>query len=246
MWKELSGKDRIASGHIDPAKTAQIVKGVAEGCVQAGCALIGGETAEMPGFYADGDYDIAGFSVGVVQKSRVINGKNIKAGDVLVGLASSGVHSNGFSLVRRLCGTDKETLLKYSPELGAGLGETLLTPTRIYVRPVLELIKKYEIKGIAHITGGGFIENIPRILPEGLGVRISLGSWESLPVFDMLARLSGLETQQLYNTFNMGIGMVMAVEPALADRVTAKAKELGEKAYIIGEVIQGEGVKLDK
>ena len=238
--------DYIASGHIDPAKTAQIVKGVAEGCVQAGCALIGGETAEMPGFYADGDYDIAGFSVGVVQKSRVINGKNIKAGDVLVGLASSGVHSNGFSLVRRLCGTDKETLLKYSPELGAGLGETLLTPTRIYVRPVLELIKKYEIKGIAHITGGGFIENIPRILPEGLGVRISLGSWESLPVFDMLARLSGLETQQLYNTFNMGIGMVMAVEPALADRVTAKAKELGEKAYIIGEVIQGEGVKLDK
>lgn len=238
--------DYIASGHIDPAKTAQIVKGVAEGCVQAGCALIGGETAEMPGFYADGDYDIAGFSVGVVQKSRVINGKSIKAGDVLVGLASSGVHSNGFSLVRRLCGTDKETLLKYSPELGAGLGETLLTPTRIYVRPVLELIKKYEIKGIAHITGGGFIENIPRILPEGLGVRISLGSWESLPVFDMLARLSGLETQQLYNTFNMGIGMVMAVEPALADRVTAKAKELGEKAYIIGEVIQGEGVKLDK
>ena len=238
--------DYIASGHIDPAKTAQIVKGVAEGCVQAGCALIGGETAEMPGFYADGDYDIAGFSVGVVQKSRVINGKNIKAGDVLVGLASSGVHSNGFSLVRRLCTTDKETLLKYSPELGAGLGETLLTPTRIYVRPVLELIKKYEIKGIAHITGGGFIENIPRILPEGLGVRISLGSWETLPVFDMLARLSGLETQQLYNTFNMGIGMVMAVEPALADSVTAKAKELGEKAYIIGEVIQGEGVKLDK
>lgn len=238
--------DYIASGHIDPAKTAQIVKGVAEGCVQAGCALIGGETAEMPGFYADGDYDIAGFSVGVVQKSRVINGKNIKAGDVLVGLASSGVHSNGFSLVRRLCTTDKETLLKYSPELGAGLGETLLTPTRIYVRPVLELIKKYEIKGIAHITGGGFIENIPRILPEGLGVRISLGSWESLPVFDMLARLSGLETQQLYNTFNMGIGMVMAVEPAVADSVTAKAKELGEKAYIIGEVIQGEGVKLDK
>ena len=238
--------DYIASGHIDPAKTAQIVKGVAEGCVQAGCALIGGETAEMPGFYADGDYDIAGFSVGVVQKSRVINGKNIKAGDVLVGLASSGVHSNGFSLVRRLCTTDKETLLKYSPELGAGLGETLLTPTRIYVRPVLELIKKYEIKGIAHITGGGFIENIPRILPEGLGVRISLGSWESLPVFDMLARLSGLETQQLYNTFNMGIGMVMAVEPAVADSVAAKAKELGEKAYIIGEVIQGEGVKLDK
>ena len=238
--------DYIASGHIDPAKTAQIVKGVAEGCVQAGCALIGGETAEMPGFYADGDYDIAGFSVGVVQKSRVINGKSIKAGDVLVGLASSGVHSNGFSLVRRLCTTDKETLLKYSPELGAGLGETLLTPTRIYVRPVLELIKKYEIKGIAHITGGGFIENIPRILPEGLGVRISLGSWESLPVFDMLARLSGLETQQLYNTFNMGIGMVMTVEPAVADSVTAKAKELGEKAYIIGEVIQGEGVKLDK
>ena len=177
------------------------------------------------------------------QLARAIS-ERVQPGDVLVALPSSGVHSNGFSLVRRLCGTDKETLLKYSPELGAGLGETLLTPTRIYVRPVLELIKKYEIKGIAHITGGGFIENIPRILPEGLGVRISLGSWESLPVFDMLARLSGLETQQLYNTFNMGI--VMAVEPAVADSVAAKAKELGEKAYIIGEVIQGEGVKLDK
>lgn len=236
--------DYIATGRIDPAKVALIVKGVAEGCLQSGCALIGGETAEMPGFYEDGDYDIAGFSVGVVNKSKVINGSTIKEGDVLVGLKSSGIHSNGFSLVRKLFGTDAEELLKYNEELGHSIGEEVLTPTRIYVKTIIELAKKYDIKGIAHITGGGFIENIPRMIPEGLGVKINLGSWDMLPVFNLLHKLSGLETRQIYNTFNMGIGMVLAVDPAIADEVVKAATELGDPAYIIGKVVKGEGVEL--
>ena len=236
--------DYIATGRIDPAKVALIVKGVAEGCLQSGCALIGGETAEMPGFYEDGDYDIAGFSVGVVNKSKVINGATIKEGDVLVGLKSSGIHSNGFSLVRKLFGTDKDELLKYNEELGHSIGEEVLTPTRIYVKTIIELAKRFDIKGIAHITGGGFIENIPRMIPEGLGVKVNLGSWDMLPVFNLLHKLSGLETRQIYNTFNMGIGMVLAVDPAIADEVVKAATELGDPAYIIGSVVKGEGVEL--
>ncbi len=236
--------DYIATGRIDPAKVALIVKGVAEGCLQSGCALIGGETAEMPGFYEDGDYDIAGFSVGVVNKSKVINGSSIKEGDVLVGLKSSGIHSNGFSLVRKLFGTDAEELLKYNDELGHSIGEEVLTPTRIYVKTILELAKKFDIKGIAHITGGGFIENIPRMIPQGLGVKINLGSWDMLPVFNLLHKLSGLETRQIYNTFNMGIGMVLAVDASVADQVVKAATELGDPAYIIGSVVKGEGVEL--
>ena len=239
--KPLFFLDYIATGRIHRDKIADIVGGVAEGCVQAGCALIGGETAEMPGFYGDDEYDIAGFSVGVVQKSRVINGSSIKAGDALVGLASSGIHSNGFSLVRRLFGENPSDLTRYSAELKKSVGEEVLTPTRIYVKTVLELLKSYSIKGIAHITGGGFIENIPRILPKGLKARINIGSYEVLPVFNVLAQLSGLEQAQLYNTFNMGIGMVLAMEPSEADSIVKTAGQMGEKAYIIGEVAQGEG-----
>ena len=239
--KPLFFLDYIATGRIHPDKIADIVGGVAEGCVQAGCALIGGETAEMPGFYGEDEYDIAGFSVGVVQKSRVINGSSIKAGDALIGLASSGIHSNGFSLVRRLFGENPSDLTRYSAELKKSVGEEVLTPTRIYVRTVLELIKNYQIKGIAHITGGGFIENIPRMLPKGLKAKINTGSYEVLPVFNVLAQLSGMEQAQLYNTFNMGVGMVLAVEPGQAESIAEAAAGLGEKAYIIGEVVQGEG-----
>lgn len=239
--KPLFFLDYIATGRINPEKIADIVGGVSAGCVESNCALIGGETAEMPGFYGEEEYDIAGFAVGIVQKSRVINGSAIKAGDALIGLASSGIHSNGFSLVRRLFGENPSDLTRYSAELKKSVGEEVLTPTRIYVKTILELIKKYQIKGIAHITGGGFIENIPRMLPEGLKVRINTGSYEILPVFNVLAQLSGLDEAQLYNTFNMGVGMVLAVDSAQADSIVKSAYELGEKAYIIGEVAQGEG-----
>lgn len=239
--KPLFFLDYIATGRINPEKIADIVGGVSAGCVESNCALIGGETAEMPGFYGEEEYDIAGFAVGIVQKSRVINGSAIKAGDALIGLASSGIHSNGFSLVRRLFGENPSDLTRYSAELKKSVGEEVLTPTRIYVKTILELVKKYQIKGIAHITGGGFIENIPRMLPEGLKARINTGSYEILPVFNVLAQLSGLDEAQLYNTFNMGVGMVMAVDSAQADSIVKSACELGEKAYIIGEVAQGEG-----
>ncbi len=239
--KPLFFLDYIATGRINPEKIADIVGGVSAGCVESNCALIGGETAEMPGFYGEEEYDIAGFAVGIVQKSRVINGSAIKAGDALIGLASSGIHSNGFSLVRRLFGENPSDLTRYSAELKKSVGEEVLTPTRIYVKTILELIKKYQIKGIAHITGGGFIENIPRMLPEGLKARINTGSYEILPVFNVLAQLSGLDEAQLYNTFNMGVGMVLAVDSAQADSIVKSAYELGEKAYIIGEVAQGEG-----
>ena len=239
--KPLFFLDYIATGRINPEKIADIVGGVSAGCVESNCALIGGETAEMPGFYGEEEYDIAGFAVGIVQKSRVINGSAIKAGDALIGLASSGIHSNGFSLVRRLFGENPSDLTRYSAELKKSVGEEVLTPTRIYVKTILELIKKYQIKGIAQITGGGFIENIPRMLPEGLKARINTGSYEILPVFNVLAQLSGLDEAQLYNTFNMGVGMVLAVDSAQADSIVKSACELGEKAYIIGEVAQGEG-----
>lgn len=239
--KPLFFLDYIATGRINPEKIADIVGGVSAGCVESNCAIIGGETAEMPGFYGEEEYDIAGFAVGIVQKSRVINGSAIKAGDALIGLASSGIHSNGFSLVRRLFGENPSDLTRYSAELKKSVGEEVLTPTRIYVKTILELVKKYQIKGIAHITGGGFIENIPRMLPEGLKARINTGSYEILPVFNVLAQLSGLDEAQLYNTFNMGVGMVLAVDSAQADSIVKSACELGEKAYIIGEVAQGEG-----
>ncbi|HIS98801.1 MAG TPA: phosphoribosylformylglycinamidine cyclo-ligase [Candidatus Faecaligallichristensenella faecipullorum] len=236
--------DYMATGKLEPAKAADIVHGVAEGCLQAGCALIGGETAEMPGFYPEGEYDLAGFCVGLVDRDHSINGKNIEKGDVLIGLASSGVHSNGFSLVRKLLLEDKTDLSAKVEELGCGLGEELLRPTRIYVKTIQLLMRSFTLKGIAHITGGGFIENIPRILPQGLAARINLGSWPVLPIFDILQKKGSIPQRSIYNTFNMGIGMVLAVDPEDADAIVCLANGSGEKAYVIGEVVEGEGVEL--
>ena len=236
--------DYMATGKLEPAKAADIVHGVAEGCLQAGCALIGGETAEMPGFYPEGEYDLAGFCVGLVDRDHSISGKNIEKGDVLIGLASSGVHSNGFSLVRKLLLEDKTDLSAKVEELGCGLGEELLRPTRIYVKTIQLLMRSFTLKGIAHITGGGFIENIPRILPQGLAARINLGSWPVLPIFDILQKKGSIPQRSIYNTFNMGIGMVLAVDPEDADAIVCLANGSGEKAYVIGEVVEGEGVEL--
>ncbi|HIU47494.1 MAG TPA: phosphoribosylformylglycinamidine cyclo-ligase [Candidatus Fimadaptatus faecigallinarum] len=240
--------DYLATGNLKPELAATVVRGVAEGCLQAGCALIGGETAEMPGFYPEGEYDLAGFCVGMVDKAQAINGSGIRAGDTLVGLASSGVHSNGFSLIRRLLVNESTDLSAVNPELGCSLADELLRPTRIYVRTIKELISRFTIKGIAHITGGGFIENIPRILPDGLTARIDRGSWPVQPIFTMMQRISGMKDEQIYNTFNMGIGMVLAVDSEEVDAVVCAANSLGEKAFVIGEVIEsadgGKGVKL--
>lgn len=242
--KPLLFLDYIALSKLEPNKVATIVKGVAEGCCQSGCALIGGETAEMPGFYAKDEYDIAGFAVGIVNKKKIINGKNIKVGDKLIGLASSGIHSNGYSLVRKLFGEDKESLNKYNETLGCTPAEVVLTPTRIYVKTVLSIIEKFEIKGIAHITGGGFIENVPRIIPKGMGVHIDRSSYPLPKLFKALQEIAGIDDTKMCNTFNMGIGMVLAVDPQLANAVTDELNAMGEKAYIIGEVTDKEGVEL--
>lgn len=237
--------DYVAVGKNYPEKVATIVKGVAEGCIQAGCALIGGETAEMPGFYPDEEYDLAGFAVGIVDKNKIIDGKKIKAGDVLIGLPSSGIHSNGYSLVRKLLVQNNTGLQRFMSELNGTLGEELVKPTRIYVKTVLSLIEKFEIKGIAHITGGGFIENIPRMIPEGLKVVIENGTWPILPIFNILKESGGLDDRQAFNTFNMGIGMVLAVDENIADDVINELSNMGEKSYKIGKIIEGEaGVEI--
>lgn len=236
--------DYIALSKLVPEKVAEIVKGVAEGCRQAGCALIGGETAEMPGFYAEDEYDIAGFSCGTARKDKIINGNSIKAGDVLVGLKSSGIHSNGYSLVRKLFPPVYDELIKFDEELGEVPAKVLLTPTRIYVKNVLKITERFDVKGIAHITGGGFIENIPRIIPAGLGVKIFRDSYELPNIFKVLKARAGIDDRKMYNTFNMGIGMVLAVDESVAESVRAYAEELGEGAVILGEVIPGEGVTL--
>ena len=229
--------DYIATGYLDPEKVEKIVAGVAEGCRQAGCALIGGETAEMPDFYPAGEYDLAGFTVGLVDRERSISGERVREGDVLVGMASSGVHSNGYSLVRKLVLTEGRDLNAPVEAFGGkSWGETLLTPTKIYVKPALKACAAADVHGIAHITGGGFIENIPRILPDGLSAYIALGTWPVLPVFTELQKLGGLTDRQIYNTFNMGIGMVFAVDAAEADAVIAALAACGESAYRIGEV----------
>ena len=243
--KPLLFLDYIATGRIDPDVVADIVKGVSEGCRQAGCALVGGETAEMPSMYGDGDYDLAGFSVGIVKRDKIINGAGITPGCALVGLASSGLHSNGFSLVRRLFGEDAEKLDK-DMSLGRSLLDVVLTPTRIYVKNMLELAGKFDILGLANITGGGFIENIPRIFPKGVGCTVDLESFPRPDIFELLAQRSGLGDAELYNTFNMGIGMVAALKPEDADGFVKQANALGEKAYIIGETTAGEGVKLKR
>ncbi|NLU31406.1 MAG: phosphoribosylformylglycinamidine cyclo-ligase [Clostridiaceae bacterium] len=231
--------DYIATGKLVPEKVEQIVKGVTDGCVQAGCALIGGETAEMPGFYPEDEYDLAGFVVGIVDRDRIIDGSTIREGDLLVGLASSGLHSNGFSLVRKVLNPGRENLGEFLERLGKTLGEELLTPTRIYVKTILSLIEKHGIKGIANITGGGFIENIPRVIPEGLGAVIHKGSWEVLPIFHLIREMGDIPEKDMYNTFNMGISMVLAVSPDEADDVVRSAEQLGEKAFVIGEIIKG-------
>lgn len=237
--------DYIACGKNKPEKIAQIVKGVADGCVMAGCALVGGETAEMPGFYPEDEYDLAGFAVGIVDKKKIIDGRDIRKGDKLVGLASSGLHSNGYSLVRKLLNPNREKLSEYVGLLSSTLGEELLKPTRIYVRSILAVREKYNIKGIANITGGGFIENIPRMIPDGLRARIDIGTWPVQPIFTLLQEIGKITVDSIYNTFNMGIGMVLAVDPDEADGAVAYLNSIGENAYVIGEIIKGEkGVEL--
>ena len=235
--------DYVAVGHNEPAKIEAIVAGVAEGCRQAGCALIGGETAEMPGMYAEGEYDIAGFTCGVVERSKLIDGSKVKVGDVLVGIASSGVHSNGFSLVRKILADNALDLDKRYDELGGRtLGEALLAPTRIYVKQVLEVVRNCDVHGISHITGGGFDENIPRILHEGQGLEIEEGSWEILPLFRLLERWGGIPHREMFNIFNMGIGMVIALDASEAQKALDILAAAGEKASVIGRVTGSEGV----
>ena len=234
--------DYIACGRNVPERIAAIVKGVADGCVDAGCALIGGETAEMPGFYPEDEYDLAGFCVGLVDRDRVFDRQNARAGDALIALASSGVHSNGFSLVRRVF--DMGALGAYSEELGMTLGEALLQPTRIYVKSILKLAESVPVRSVSHITGGGFFENIPRALPEGLSARIERANVEVLPIFDIIARTGDIPERDMFNTFNMGVGMVAIVPNDRADEAVRALGESGERAYVLGEVAPGEGVEL--
>ena len=233
--------DYIACGKNYPEKIAAIVSGVAEGCKQSGAALIGGETAEMPGFYPEDEYDLAGFAVGIVDEKDLITGKELQQKDVLIGIASSGVHSNGFSLVRKVFTMDRQTLETYSGELGATLGETLLAPTKIYVR-ALRAVKEagVVIRACSHITGGGFYENIPRMLRDGVRAVIKKDSYPVPPVFDLLARQGQIEEEMMYNTFNMGIGMVFAVRPDQVIAAVEAVESAGEKAYIVGEIESGE------
>ena len=254
--------DYVATGKNEPAKLEQVVAGVAEGCVQAGAALIGGETAEMPGMYSEEEYDLAGFAVGIADKTKIVSGKDVKKGDVLIGISSSGVHSNGFSFVRKIfLETLKWDLNDYKEELGMTLGEALLTPTKIYVKLVLDLLENKNIKAIAHITGGGVIENITRVIPEGLGLNIKTGSWEKPPIFEMIENLEMVDKRELHKSFNMGIGLVLVVNKEEASdivdyinnnnlqndiEIDKKYEELmKDKAYIIGEVVDNhEGVEL--
>lgn len=241
--------DYLAVGKNVPERIAEIVKGVADGCVKAGCALVGGETAEMPGFYPEDEYDLAGFSVGIVEKAKITDGDRAKAGDKLIGIASSGIHSNGYSLVRKLFdlngGNAKANLSEYSERLGKTVGEALLTPTRIYVKPLLKLIDEVGINTVSHITGGGFIENVPRMLPDGLKAVIRKGTWEVLPIFDILKEKGSIPEADMYNTFNMGIGMIVAVDADKAEKAVQVLEEAGEKAYIIGELAEGaKGVEI--
>ena len=237
--------DYIACGKNFPEKIAAIVSGVAEGCVQSGCALIGGETAEMPGFYPEDEYDLAGFSVGMADYDSIVDSKNVQAGDALIGVASSGVHSNGFSLVRKVFDVNEKTLAVHYDELGATLGETLLTPTKIYVKPLLALMKQVKVHGISHITGGGYYENIPRMLPEGLTAVIEKRNVPVLPVFQLLQKVGGIPERDMFNTFNMGTGLVLAVAPEQADEAVRLLNAHGEKAMMLGEVRSGgAGVEL--
>ena len=227
--------DYIACGKNYPEKIARIVSGVAEGCVQSGCALIGGETAEMPGFYPVDEYDLAGFSVGVVDKDKILDPSTQKAGDVMIAIKSSGVHSNGFSLVRKVFSVDEKTLSVHYDELGKTLGETLLTPTKIYVKAVMSLLDSVKVKAISHITGGGFYENIPRSLPSGLSVKIARSDVQVLPIFDVIAKTGNIPERDMFNTFNMGVGMTVVV-----DKDIEAIKAAGEEAYVLGELVDSD------
>ncbi|WP_137665347.1 phosphoribosylformylglycinamidine cyclo-ligase [Enterococcus hulanensis] len=231
--------DYIATGKNVPARLEQVVAGVAEGCVQAGAALIGGETAEMPGMYGEDDYDLAGFTVGIAEKSQMITGEKIKAGDILVGLPSTGIHSNGYSLVRKIFfETHNFSVDEKLPELAETLGNEILTPTRIYVEAILPLVKKELVNGIAHVTGGGFVENLPRMLPENLACEIELGTWPVLPIFDALAKYGEIPEMEMYEIFNMGIGMVLAVAPEKLAELQADLNGRNEASFVIGKVTE--------
>lgn len=235
--------DYLAVGKNFPEKVAEIVSGIAEGCVQSNCALIGGETAEMPGFYPIDEYDLAGFCVGMVDKSKIIDGSQLKEGDTIIGIASSGVHSNGFSLVRKVFDINEETIYNTYDELDKPLGETLLTPTKIYVKSMLALIKACNIKAVSHITGGGFYENFPRMLTKGLSAKIEKAAVPVLPIFNVLQRVGSIPEHDMYNTFNMGVGMAFAIDKAEADKAIEILTQNGEKAFVLGEVVKGdEGV----
>lgn len=239
--KPLFFLDYIACGKNVPEKIASIVSGVAEGCVQSGAALIGGETAEMPGFYPVDEYDLAGFSVGVVDKAKILDPSTMKAGDVVIALPSSGVHSNGFSLVRKVFDVENSDIKAPREELGGkSVGETLLTPTKIYVKPVLALLEQVKVKGISHITGGGFYENIPRSIPDGLGAVIDRSAVKVLPIFDLIAKTGNISERDMFNTFNMGVGMSIVVAPEDADKALEVLKANGEDAYVIGKIEKSE------
>ncbi|MGH7274546.1 MAG: phosphoribosylformylglycinamidine cyclo-ligase [Nitrospiria bacterium] len=237
--------DYLATGRLEPKKAAEVLKGIAEGCQQAGCALIGGETSEMPSFYADGEYDLAGFAVGVVDRSKIIDGRKIRVGDALIGLASSGLHSNGYSLARKvvfeLAGLGIQDRIS---DLIRPLGEELLIPTRIYVKSILSLLRSPSlegaIKGIAHITGGGITGNLPRVLPAGYGALINRSSWEVSPIFGFLQHKGGIAEAEMYRTFNMGLGMILVVSRGAVKKALAKARRLGERAFLIGEIVRGQ------
>ena len=242
--KPLFFLDYIACGKNVPEKIASIVSGVADGCVQSGAALIGGETAEMPGFYPVDEYDLAGFAVGIVDRDKVIDNTTQQEGDVLIALPSSGVHSNGFSLVRKVFDIENADLKSYREELGASLGETLLTPTKIYVKPLLALLEKVTVKSVSHITGGGFYENIPRSLKDGLAAQIKKEDVRVLPIFKLLQKEGGIPERDMFNTFNMGVGMIVCVAKEDVDTAIEVLKANGEDAYVLGELVKGEGVNL--
>ncbi len=235
--------DYIAVGKNYPEKIAQIVSGVADGCVQAGCALIGGETAEMPGFYPVDEYDLAGFSVGVVDKDKILKPDTQKAGDIMIGIKSSGVHSNGFSLIRKVFAVTESNLSRYDTDLGANLGDVLLTPTKIYVKAIMQLLEVVNVKSISHITGGGFYENIPRSLPNGISVKIERNAVDVLPIFKLVMEKGSIPERDMFNTFNMGVGMTVVVDKNDVDKALAAIKNAGEEAYVLGELIDSdEGV----
>jgi phosphoribosylformylglycinamidine cyclo-ligase len=237
--------DYVAVGKNDPAKIEQIVKGVADGCVLANAALIGGETAEMPDMYEEDEYDIAGFTVGVVEKSKLIDGSKVKVGDILIGIQSSGVHSNGFSLVRKIVLKDNQLdLNQFYPELNGKLGDVLLTPTKIYIKPVLDILKVIDVHAICHITGGGFDENIPRVLTETQGIEVDEKSWEKPPIFDFLEKYGKVNHREMFNIFNMGIGMVLVVKEEDQDQVIQMLHQHNEKGFVIGKVTDQPGVNI--